>query len=66
MPCPATEPSDLLNFRFGYVPISRASHDTMPFTNVAKLSPQLNADVSKTSALVLPQQSIFPGICMGI
>jgi ATP-dependent exoDNAse (exonuclease V) alpha subunit len=47
---------DLLNSRFGYVSISRASHDAMLFTNdVAKLSPQLAADVSKTSALEINQ-----------
>src|SRR5206468_4208040 len=43
---------DLLNSRFGYVSISRASHEATIFTDdVSKLSPQLSADVSKTSAL---------------
>jgi conjugative relaxase-like TrwC/TraI family protein len=43
---------DLLNSRFGYVSISRASHDATVFTdNLAKLSPQLSADITKTSAL---------------
>jgi hypothetical protein len=43
---------DLLNSRFAYVSISRASHEAMLFTNdVAKLGPQLNSDVSKTSAI---------------
>jgi hypothetical protein len=42
----------LLNSRFAYVSISRASHETTLFTDdMAKLGPQLGADVSKTSAL---------------
>jgi conjugative relaxase-like TrwC/TraI family protein len=49
---------DLLNSRFGYVSISRASHEATLFTdNVAKLGPQLGADVSKTSALEINQTS---------
>jgi ATP-dependent exoDNAse (exonuclease V) alpha subunit len=49
---------DLLNSRFGYVSLSRASHEAMLFTNdVAKLSPQLAADVSKTSALEINQSA---------
>ena len=58
---------DLLNSRFGYVSISRASHDAMLFTDdVAKLSPQLAADVSKTSALEISQPvSIGHGLGMG-
>jgi ATP-dependent exoDNAse (exonuclease V) alpha subunit len=55
---------DLLNSRFGYVSISRASHDAMFFTNdVAKLSPKLSADVSKTSALEFNE---VPSITQGI
>jgi conjugative relaxase-like TrwC/TraI family protein len=47
---------DLLNSRFGYVSISRASHEATIFTdNLAKLSPQLSADISKTSALEINQ-----------
>jgi ATP-dependent exoDNAse (exonuclease V) alpha subunit len=43
---------DLLNSRFGYVSISRASHEATLFTDdMAKLAPQLGADTSKTSAL---------------
>jgi len=43
---------DLLNSRFAYVSLSRASHDAVLFTdNVAKLGPKLGVDVSKTSAL---------------
>jgi hypothetical protein len=58
---------DLLNSRFGYVSISRASNEAMLFTNdVAKLSPQLAADVSKTSALEINQSvSIGQGLGMG-
>ena len=49
---------DLLNSRFGYVSISRASHEATLFTdNMAKLGPQLGADVSKTSALEISQPS---------
>jgi ATP-dependent exoDNAse (exonuclease V) alpha subunit len=57
---------DLLNSRFGYVSISRASHEATLFTNnMAKLSPQLSADVSKTSALEINQPpSIVQGIGM--
>jgi conjugative relaxase-like TrwC/TraI family protein len=55
---------DLLNSRFGYVSISRASHEATLFTDdMAKLAPQLAADVSKTSALeIQPAPSIFLGI----
>jgi ATP-dependent exoDNAse (exonuclease V) alpha subunit len=43
---------DLLNSRFGYVSISRASHEATLFTDdLQKLNPQLSADVSKSSAL---------------
>jgi hypothetical protein len=49
---------DLLNSRFGYVSISRASHEATLFTDdMAKLGPQLGADVSKTSALEINQAS---------
>ena len=49
---------DLLNSRFAYVSVSRASHDAVIFTDdVAKLVPQLGADVSKTSALEINQPS---------
>jgi len=49
---------DLLNSRFGYVSISRASHEATLFTDdMAKLAPQLEADVSKTSALEINQTS---------
>jgi ATP-dependent exoDNAse (exonuclease V) alpha subunit len=47
---------DLLNSRFGYVSLSRASHEATLFTDdMSKLGPQLGADVSKTSALEVNQ-----------
>ncbi|MGA3035566.1 MAG: MobF family relaxase [Terracidiphilus sp.] len=57
---------DLLNSRFGYVSISRASHEATLFTDdMNKLSPQLSADVSKTSALEISQApSLDQGIGM--
>ncbi|MGB8062334.1 MAG: MobF family relaxase [Candidatus Sulfotelmatobacter sp.] len=59
---------DLLNSRFAYVSVSRASHDVVVFTDdVAKLGPQLGADVSKTSALEINQKSsIGQGIGLGL
>jgi hypothetical protein len=49
---------DLLNSRFGYVSISRASHEAIVFTNnMANLNPQLSSDVSKTSAMQIAQTS---------
>jgi ATP-dependent exoDNAse (exonuclease V) alpha subunit len=59
---------DLLNSRFGYVSISRASHEATLFTdNMTKLGPQLGADVSKTSALEINQSpSVVQGIGMGL
>src|SRR6202020_2117422 len=56
-------PPDLLNSRFGYVSISRASHEATLFTDdMAKLGPQLEADVSKTSAVEISQaSSVGPG-----
>ena len=59
---------DLLNSRFGYVSISRASHQATLFTDdMKKLSPQLGADVSKTSALEISQApSVAQGLGIGI
>ncbi|MFZ0771480.1 MAG: helicase C-terminal domain-containing protein [Candidatus Sulfotelmatobacter sp.] len=59
---------DLLNSRFAYVSISRASHAATLFTdNMAKLGPQLGADVSKTSALEINQaSSINLGVGLGL
>jgi ATP-dependent exoDNAse (exonuclease V) alpha subunit len=49
---------DLLNSRFGYVSISRASHEANVFTNnTVKLGQQLSAEVSKTSALEIRSSS---------
>ena len=57
---------DLLNSRFGYVSISRASHEATLFTDdMAKLGPQLETDVSKTSALDVSQSS-FTGLGCGL
>ena len=59
---------DLLNSRFGYVSLSRASHQATLFTDdMAKLAPHLGADVSKTSALELnPTPSVAQGLGIGI
>lgn len=47
---------DLLSPRFGYVAVSRASHEAIIFTDdFAKLAPQLSNDASKTSALTIGQ-----------
>src|SRR6185437_4777582 len=49
---------DLLNSRFGYVSISRASNEATVFTDdMHKLNPQLSADVSKSSALEVGQMA---------
>jgi hypothetical protein len=51
---------DLLNSRFGYVSISRASHEATLFTNdMAKLNPQLSTAISKTSALEVDRMPSF-------
>jgi conjugative relaxase-like TrwC/TraI family protein len=53
---------DLLNSRFGYVSISRASHEAIIFTNDAsKLSQQLATEITKTSALEIGQGSSLAG-----
>jgi ATP-dependent exoDNAse (exonuclease V) alpha subunit len=59
---------DLINSRFAYVSISRASREATLFTDdMAKLGPLLGADVSKTSALELNQaQSIAQGMRIGL
>ena len=47
---------DLLNSRFGYVAVSRASHEATIFTNDAsKMGHQLEAQVTKTSAIEIAQ-----------
>jgi conjugative relaxase-like TrwC/TraI family protein len=51
---------DLLNSRFGYVSVSRASHDAAIFTDdMAKLGQDLGSEVNKTSALEIGQTSSF-------
>jgi hypothetical protein len=59
---------DLLNSRFAYVSMSRASHDATIFTdNMAKLGRRLEADVSKSSAVEINEAlSISRGIGIGI
>jgi len=58
---------DLLNSRFGYVSISRASHQAILFTDdLAKLGPHLGADVSKTSALEINQANQDSSVAQGI
>ncbi len=59
---------DLLNNRFAYVSLSRASHQATLFTDdMTKLAPQLGADVSKTSALEInPGLSVAQGMGIGI
>ena len=58
---------DLLNSRFAYVSVSRASQEVTLFTNdMAKLAPQLGAEVSKTSALEVSQpSSVSHGMGLG-
>lgn len=49
---------DLLNSRFGYVSISRASHEVTLFTDdAAKLAQQIGAEITKTTALEIGQSS---------
>jgi ATP-dependent exoDNAse (exonuclease V) alpha subunit len=51
---------DLLNSRFGYVSVSRASHEATVFTNdAAKLGQQLGSEITKTSALEIAQNISF-------
>jgi conjugative relaxase-like TrwC/TraI family protein len=59
---------DLLNSRFGYVSISRASHEAILFTDdITKLNPKLSVDVSKTSAIEMSQTpSVAQGVGMEI
>jgi conjugative relaxase-like TrwC/TraI family protein len=58
---------ELINTRFAYVSVSRASQDAQIFTNnLAQLTPQLSADISKTSALKVAQSAAaVQGIGMG-
>ncbi|MDR3799871.1 MAG: MobF family relaxase [Terracidiphilus sp.] len=58
---------ELINTRFAYVSVSRASQDAQIFTNnFAELAPQLSADISKTSAIKVAQCiATSQGISMG-
>ena len=52
---------DLLNSRFGYVSISRASHDAKIYTNDATdLGQKLSGEVSKTSAVEIAHSTANP------
>jgi ATP-dependent exoDNAse (exonuclease V) alpha subunit len=57
---------DLLNSRFGYVSISRASHEATVFTNdFAKLSQQLGTEITKSTAVDMSlTHSVAQGISM--
>jgi conjugative relaxase-like TrwC/TraI family protein len=57
---------ELINTRFAYVSVSRASQDAQIFTNnLSQLAPQLSTDVSKTSALKIGQSALLaPGIAL--
>jgi conjugative relaxase-like TrwC/TraI family protein len=59
---------ELLNSRFGYVSISRASHEATVFTDdTAKLNFLLGSDLSKTSAIeISPAQLMSQGIEIGM
>ncbi len=53
---------DLLSSRFGYVAVSRASHEAMIFTNdLNRLAQQLGTEVSKTSAVEINSQTALVG-----
>jgi ATP-dependent exoDNAse (exonuclease V) alpha subunit len=57
---------DLLSSRFGYVAVSRASHEAVIFTNdVSRLAQRLGTEVNKTSALEISHaDSIGQGMTM--
>jgi hypothetical protein len=59
---------DLLNSRFGYVAMSRASHEATLFTDdITKLNPKLSTDVSKSSAIEISRTpSVVQGIGMDV
>jgi conjugative relaxase-like TrwC/TraI family protein len=59
---------ELLNSRFGYVSISRASHEATVFTDDnSKLNSLLGSDLSKTSAIeISPVQLMSQGIEIGM
>jgi ATP-dependent exoDNAse (exonuclease V) alpha subunit len=52
---------ELINTRFAYVSVSRASQDARIYTNAAgTLSERLSTDVTKTSAVDLPKTPVEP------
>jgi len=59
---------NLLNTRFGYVSMSRATHEATLFTNdMTKLTPKLRTDVSKSSAIEISRTpSVVRGIGMDV
>lgn len=61
---------ELINSRFAYVSVSRASHDAQIYTNnAASLAQRLSRDVTKTSAINFGQAQGSPaqvGIALGI
>jgi ATP-dependent exoDNAse (exonuclease V) alpha subunit len=58
---------DLLSSRFGYVAVSRASHEATVFTDDAnRLGHRLGTEVNKTAALEIQPPSIVHGVGMGI
>jgi ATP-dependent exoDNAse (exonuclease V) alpha subunit len=57
---------DLLNSRFGYVAISRGSHEARVFTDsAAKITMQLGTQTTKTSALEIGSQSVETALSVG-
>jgi ATP-dependent exoDNAse (exonuclease V) alpha subunit len=58
---------ELINQRFAYVSISRASHDAQIFTNnAATLAERLSKDMSKTSAMLISQLKPELGLGQGL
>jgi conjugative relaxase-like TrwC/TraI family protein len=57
---------DLLSSRFGYVSVSRASHEATIFTNdINRLAQQLSTEVTKTSALeISPKPAVGQGLSL--
>jgi hypothetical protein len=52
---------ELINARFAYVSVSRASQDAQVFTNdAANLTESLSKEVSKTSAINIGNETGFP------
>jgi ATP-dependent exoDNAse (exonuclease V) alpha subunit len=52
---------ELINARFAYVSVSRASQDAQVFTNdAANLAQSISKEVSKTSAINLENETVLP------